>query len=164
MFLVATIDRNWAIGKNGLPLYNIPVDQANFCEIVRGHTVLYGHNSYEFPLYKRPVDGCTNLVLSRKTDLSYPDGAIVIHNLTELDKFHSYDVYIAGGESIYRQLYERCKYAFLTQVDNVTLDSDAFFPRLDQMPNWQKIIEAPILEHQGLRYHFAVYVNNALLD
>ncbi len=163
MFLVATVDRNWAIGKNGHPLYNIPVDQANFREIVAGHIVVYGHNSIEFPSYTRPVDSSTNIIVSRDPDLSYP-GAIIIHDLAELDKFPASDIYIAGGESMYWQLYKQCNYAFLTQVENVTLDSDAFFPHLDEMPNWKKIIEAPILYHQGLPYRFVVYVNTTLPD
>jgi len=160
MFIVATVDQNWAIGKNGQPLYNIPVDQVYFREIVLGHTVVYGHNSIAFPGYNRPIDGCRNLILSRDSALSYP-GATVIHDFAELDKYPSCDIYIAGGESIYWQLYERCEYAILTQVETVVLDSDAFFPRLADLPNWKKLIEGPIHRYQGLPYHFVTYANTA---
>lgn len=157
MFLVATVDQNWAIGKKGRLLYDIPANRAYFRELVRGHTIVYGHNSLN--TYTKPIEESTNLILTHDMNFTHP-GATIIHDISELDKYH--DVYVVGGEHVYWQLYKRCKYAYITHVETVTLNSDAFFPKLSEMPNWQKIVEAPVVRYQGLPYHAVTYVNNAV--
>lgn len=161
MFLVATVDRNWAIGKTGRLLYEIPVDAANFREQTSRNNVVYGRKSFEAIQHGVAPEGRHTIILTR--DANYTcDGATVIHDISELERFPSNSIYIAGGASIYQQLYSRCKYAMITYVDSVILDSDAFFPNLNNDSNWMQLYSGPTLYYQGLPYQFIIYLNKAV--
>jgi hypothetical protein len=50
----------------------------------------------------------------------------------------------------------------LTYIDNVTLDSDAFFPDLSKLEEWEIISQTPAIKYQGLSYMYVTYVNSAV--
>ena len=58
--------------------------------------------------------------------------AIVLHSLeelhAELQKYPSEDIYVIGGETIYRQLLDECDVAHITKID-YAYDADAYFPK-----------------------------------
>lgn len=47
----------------------------------------------------------------------------------ELKKYDSEDIYVIGGETIYRQLLDECDVAHITKID-YAYDADAYFPNL----------------------------------
>jgi dihydrofolate reductase len=161
MFIVAAVDRNWAIGKNGNLLYRIPADMVNFREITTGKTIVYGRKTLKTFPGKKPLKNRENLILTHDADFSC-DGATIIHDITDLDNYPSNDLYVIGGASIYQQLFQKCKYALITYIDSVTLDSDAFFPDLSQLTNWEILYETSYLHYQGLPYKYVTYVNSAV--
>ena len=59
-------------------------------------------------------------------------GAVVVHSieeaLREAGKYPSEDVYVIGGDSIYRQMLPYCTKAHVTK-DRLCLSADTFFPR-----------------------------------
>ena len=161
MFIVAVVDRNWAIGKDGDLLYRIPADMINFRETVSGKIVVYGKNTLPLLPEGKPLDFCENLILTHDRMFSC-DGATIIHSIAELEKYPTNDLYIIGGASVYQQLYQKCKYALLTYIDNVTLDSDSFFPDLSKLDEWKIISQTPAIKYQGLSYMYVTYVNSAV--
>ena len=160
MFLVVTVDRNWAIGKNGRLLYNIAPDRAYFQQITAGHTVVYGRKTLETFPNSAPLENRANLILTHDQSFTC-DGATIIHSIEELKEFKSDDLYIIGGASVYRQLYKQCHYAFITHIDAETPESDAFFPDLE-LRGWPVITETPTLEYRGIKYRFTTYLNRYL--
>lgn len=161
MFVVAAVDRNWAIGKNGNLLYRIPADMVNFREITTGKTIVYGRKTLETFPGQKPLKNRENLILTHDADFSC-DGATIIHSIAELDDYPSNNLYIIGGASVYQQLFQKCKYALITYIDSVTLDSDAFFPDLSKLENWEILYETSYLYYQGLPYKYVTFVNSAV--
>ena len=54
----------------------------------------------------------------------------------ELKKYPSEDIYVIGGETIYKQLLDDCDVAHITKID-YAFEADAYFPNLDEMPEWK---------------------------
>ena len=85
-----------------------------------------------------PLKQRTNLILSR--DRSYKvKGALVLHTMEELlehlKEYDSSDIFIIGGESIYRQFLPYCDTAYVTRIDHA-YDADTYFPNLDELLEW----------------------------
>ena len=84
-------------------------------------------------------------------------GAVVVHNIEEaLEESGRYegDVYVIGGESIYRSMLKYCDTALVTKIDHAF---DTYFPDLDKDPEWKM---TKISEEQtcfDLEYYFTVY-------
>mgnify|MGYP003294504841 CR=1 FL=1 len=56
--------------------------------------------------------------------------------MEELKKYPSEDIYIIGGESVYRQLLPYCDTAHITKIDH-EYQADTYFPNLDENPEWE---------------------------
>ena len=138
MNLIAAVDKNWAIGKNNQLLVRIPADQKFFRETTTGKVVVMGRKTLESFPNGLPLKNRTNIVLTRDKNYKVKD-AIVLHSMdelmVELEKYDSDDIYIIGGEKIYAQLVDQCDVAHITKID-YEYDADAYFPNLDEKPEW----------------------------
>ena len=159
MNLIVAVDENWGIGKDNRLLASIPADMKFFRETTTGHVVVMGRKTLESFPGKRPLKNRVNIVLTR--DPFYEaEGAVIVHNAKELsDKLAGYDtdeVFVIGGESIYRQLLSSCDTAYVTKIE-AAYDADAHFPDLDADPAWKLTGEGERFEHEGLGYRFCCY-------
>lgn len=159
MNLIAAVDKNWAIGWQNRLLVSIPNDQKMFRNETVGKVVVLGRKTMDtfpggVPLKKR-----TNIVLSANPDYRIKD-AIVVHSLDELleetSHYPSEDVYIIGGESIYRQLLPYCDVAHVTKIDHV-YEADAYFPNLDEDEEWEITAVSEEQTYFDLSYEFVKY-------
>ncbi len=159
MNAIAAVDSNWAIGLKNKLLASIPEDMKFFRETTTGKVVVMGRKTLESFPSGRPLPKRTNIVLTRDKDFNVK-GAVVVHDLdelhAELSKYPSEDIYVIGGESIYRQLIDECDVAHITKI-NYSFDADAWFPNLDEKPEWE--ITADSEEHTcfDLEYFFYKY-------
>ena len=139
MNLIAAVDNNWAIGKNNQLLVRIPMDQKFFRETTTGKVVVMGRKTLESFPNGLPLKNRTNIVLTRNPDYKVKD-AIVVHSMDELHEelknYPSEDIYIIGGEKIYNQMVDECDVAHITKI-NYEYDADAYFPNLDEKPEWE---------------------------
>lgn len=134
MNLIAAVDNNWGIGYKNELLVRIPEDQKWFRETTTGKAVIMGRKTLESFPNKRPLKNRTNIVITR--DKNYQvEGAIVVHSIDEAIEaakdFSDEDIYVIGGESIYRQMLPFCDVAHITKID-YEYQADAHFPNLDQ--------------------------------
>lgn len=159
MNLIVAVDKNWAIGKNGKLLVSIPGDQKWFRQETLGKTVIMGRKTLESLPGGRPLDGRTNLVLSRNPDYQVK-GAKVFRSVKELldaiKGIPTEQVYVIGGEEIYREFLPLCDTAHITNVDYV-YEADAWFPNLDQDPDWEITAESDEQTSFDLCYEFRRY-------
>lgn len=159
MNLIAAVDRNWAIGKNNQLLVRIPMDQKFFRETTTGKVVVMGRKTLESFPNGLPLKNRTNIVLTRNTQLKVKD-AIVVHSMEELreelKKYNSEDIYIIGGEQIYKQLVDECDVAHITKID-YTYDADAYFPNLDEKPEWRITADSEEQTYFDLEFYFYKY-------
>ena len=79
-----------------------------------------------------------------------------IGSWAELKKYPSEDIYVIGGESVYRQLLDACDVAYITK-DDYTYSADTFFPNLDELPEWELTERSEEQTYFDLIYHFLKY-------
>lgn len=159
MNIIVAVDRNWAIGKDGRLLVNIPADRQLFIKETTGKTVVMGRKTLESLPGGQPLAKRENIVLSKDPNYKVK-GALVCHSLEEVlqavkDKAPE-DVYVIGGESIYRQFLPYCTTAHVTWVD-YRYDADTFFVNLDQEPGWEMTAESDEQTYFDLCYCFRRY-------
>ena len=66
------------------------------------------------------------------------------------------EIYVIGGESIYRQLLPYCKKAIVTKIDEA-YEADTYFPNLDDMEEWQIVEESEEQTYFDICYTFVTY-------
>ena len=163
MNIIAAVDKNWAIGNKNALLVKIPRDQKLFMEMTTGKVVVMGRNTLESLPQKQPLKNRTNIILS--SDKSYTvKGAVVVHSLEELfEELKQYpddDVFVAGGEAVYRQLLPYCDTAHITKID-YSYEADAYFPKLDELPEWELVADSEEQTYFDLEYYFLQYKKHA---
>lgn len=159
MNIIVAADRNWGIGKNNSLLVQIPRDQKMFREMTTGKVVVMGRKTLESLPQKQPLANRTNIVLSENPKFKIK-GAIVVHSMEELmeelKKYDDDDIYIVGGESVYRQLLPYCNTAHVTKID-YTYEADAHFPNLDELQEWHITADSEEQTYFDLEYVFLKY-------
>ena len=130
MNLIVNVDKNWAIGYMGRLLVSIPEDMKFFRSETTGKVVVLGRKTLATFPGGLPLKNRTNIILTRNPDFT-AKGAVVCHDveeaLEELKKYPSEDIYIIGGDTIYRQFLPYCDVAHVTRTDHA-YDADAWFP------------------------------------
>ena len=155
MNLIAAVDQNWAIGKDGDQLCYIPADLKRFQALTTGHAVILGRKTLTTFTGGRPLKNRRNLILSRNAAFA-PEGAEVFSGMEDLLKAAPPDAFVIGGESVYKALLPYCDKAYITKIDRAW-PADAFFPDLDADPAWQVTEEGEPLEHEGLAFRYVTY-------
>ena len=159
MNIIVAVDSNWAIGKDNSLLVSIPSDHKFFREMTTGKVVVLGRKTLETFPNGLPLKNRTNIILS--TDPAYQvKDALVVHSVDELledlKKYPTEDVFIIGGESVYRQLLPYCDTAHVTKIDH-EYDADSYFPDLDEMPEWVITGDSEEQTYFDLEYRFLRY-------
>ena len=159
MNLIVAVDQNWAIGKDGRLLVNIPADRQLFMKETTGKTVVMGRKTLESLPGGRPLPQRTSLVLSSDPDYQVK-GALVCHSVAEtLEKLKSFsdeDIYVIGGAQVYRQFLPYCGRAFVTAID-FAYQADTYFPDLEQEGQWKLVEESGEQTYFNLCYTYQVY-------
>ena len=159
MNLIAAVDNNWAIGWKNQLLVRIPNDQKMFRQTTAGKVVVLGRKTLETFPQGLPLPNRTNIILSKNRDYKVKD-AVVVHSIEELleeiKKYDSKDVYIIGGESVYRQMLPYCDTAHLTKIDR-TYEADSYFPNLDEDAAWEVTAESEEQTYFDIAYSFIKY-------
>ena len=138
MKLIAAVDKNWAIGYKNQLLVSIPSDMKQFRQKTTGHIVVMGRKTLESFPGGLPLKNRRNIVLTSNRNYQVKD-AVIVHSeeelKEELKKYDTDEIFVIGGESIYRMLEPLCDEAFITKIDH-SYQADAHFPDLDADPSW----------------------------
>ena len=159
MNLIVAVDENWAIGNKEELLVRIPADHKFFRQETTGKVVVLGRKTLETFPQGLPLKNRTNIIMSTNPAYKVKD-AVVVHSLeellAELEKYDTEDVYIVGGESVYRQMLPYCDVAHVTKIDHA-YEADAYFPNLDKEPEWQITADSEEQTYFDITYHFLKY-------
>ncbi|MCD8397136.1 MAG: dihydrofolate reductase [Lachnospiraceae bacterium] len=159
MNLIAAVDENWGIGCQGKLLVQIPSDMKSFREMTAHKVVVMGRKTLESLPNGLPLAGRTNLILSSNPSYQVRN-ALVLHSVNEVLKeaehYSSEDVYIIGGESVYRQFLPYCDTAHITKIME-KYDADVFFPNLDEMEDWKITADSEEQTYFDIEYYFLKY-------
>ena len=159
MNVIAAVDSNWAIGNKNRLLTSIPADMKFFREKTSGHVVVMGRKTLESFPNGLPLKNRTNIVLTGNRDYKVKD-AVIVHTkdelLEELKKYDSEEIYIIGGESVYRMMLPYCDTAYITKIDHA-YEADTHFPNLDELEDWKMTQVSDDQTGFDLEYVFSVY-------
>lgn len=159
MNLIVAVDNNWAIGNKNELLIRIPNDHKHFREETTGKVVVLGRKTLETFPQGLPLKNRTNIILSKDKNYKVKD-AIVVHSieelLEELKKYDDEDIYIIGGDSVYRQMLPYCNVAHVTKIDH-EYEADAYFPNLDADEDWEITADSDEQTYFDIAYEFLKY-------
>lgn len=128
---------NGAIGLDNNLLYRQSADMKHFKELTTGHTVVMGRKTFE-SLPKGALPNRRNIVLTRNAELRL-EGAECFQDISQVLSHISSEeqVFIIGGEQIYRQTIDIADRIYLTLIQDTPSAADAYFP--DISPEiWQE--------------------------
>lgn len=159
MNLIVAVDSNWAIGNKNELLIRIPNDHKHFREETLGKVVVLGRKTLETFPQGLPLAKRTNIILSKDKNYKVKD-AIVVHSieelLEELKNYADEDIYIIGGDSVYRQMLPYCNVAHVTKIDHA-YEADAYFLNLDEDEEWEITADSDEQTYFDIAYEFLKY-------
>lgn len=150
--LIAACSKNRVIGKDNKLIWHVPGDLKRFKELTSGHTVLMGRKTFES--IGKPLPNRRNVILTRdKTFIA--DGCLIYNDLKEVLEFFKNDLFVIGGEEIYRQTIGYADYIDLTFIHK-EYEGDAFFP---EIPYWFHEVKAKRqnLECDDFKWSYITY-------
>lgn len=158
MNIIVVVDENWSIGRDGALLVHLPGDLKYFKEKTLGKTVVVGRKTLEsFPSAK-PLPGRRNIVLTRQAGYQ-PEGCEVCTSKEELMTLlgsDTQDVFISGGQEIYKQFLQECDRYFVTKL-YAGFEADRSFPELDSREDVEVVWKSGMQEEKGVKYQFFEY-------
>lgn len=180
MKAIVNVSENWGIGAGGDLLEHIPEDMKFFRETTKGKVIIMGRRTLlSFP-GGHPLKNRTNIVLTsrresidpammdainldttKNTRLIIAENTDEVLRLTKL--YNPDDVYVVGGEAVYREFLPYCSEALVT-VNDSKKKADTFFPDLNELENWKLKKESMTHEFEGIKYRFTTYINTDFKD
>ncbi|WP_028561135.1 dihydrofolate reductase [Paenibacillus pinihumi] len=156
IILISAMAKNRTIGiDNKLP-WRLPEDMAFFRRTTTGNTVLMGRKTFE-SFGSRPLKNRLNVVMTRSTDYA-PEGCGIVQSVEEaLQTYSDSDLYVIGGEEIYRQLLPHADRILLTEID-ADFEGDSFFPEFAK-DEWELTDSVKGIENEDnpYSYYFQTY-------
>jgi len=129
MSLIAALDRNFAIGRDGAMPWHLPDDLKRFKQLTLGKAVLMGRKTAL--AIGRALPGRRNLVLTRGGRAPFADQQAVASLHEALDVAHGAALCVIGGGEVYALALPRATHLHLTWIDTAASGADAHFPRFD---------------------------------
>ncbi len=161
MNAIVNVTTHWGIGKNGKLLVSIPTDLHRFRELTLHKTVVYGRKTLATFPNGLPLSNRENIILTRDPEFKIED-AVICHDLDELKSVlrdrYSDNVFVIGGESVYKLLVPHCDKAYVT-FNYSDLKADKFFPNLNRNENWYVSAIQPTQVEGSTPFRFVEYTN-----
>ena len=139
--IIACINQKRVLGNDGKLLYHIGNDLANFKRMTVGNVVIMGRKTFESLPNGAPLKDRVNIIITADEEYGVDakfDNVYIVHSVEDAielcDAFFSdKEVFVIGGESIYRQFMEKdlVNEMRLTIVNDDT-DGDAVFPEYNE--------------------------------
>ena len=123
--LIAALDENFAIGRNGQLPWHLPDDLRWFKQLTVGKHVLMGYNTAVS--IGRTLPDRTNLVLSRKHEAPFP-GQITVRSVEEAQALCGTGLMVIGGGQVFSEAMPKARRMYLTWVGAAIDGADTFFP------------------------------------
>ena len=159
MNLIVAVDKNWGIGFRNKLLVSIPEDMKFFRSQTNGKVIVMGRKTLESFPNGLPLKNRTNIVLTKNPDYQVK-GAVICHSveesLKELKKYPTEDIYVIGGDSVYKQFLPYCNVAHIARVDHA-YEADTYFPDIEKLPEWRLTGESEEKTYFDLEFTFCRY-------
>ena len=157
IFLIAAVDKNLAIGKNGKIPWHIKEDLQFFQKNTLNTAMIMGRSTFDSigkPLPNRKNIVMTNSPTNREGVIEVCD----IESAIKEAKKDSNKISIIGGQSIYKEFMPLANKLLITEIDIVVEKADTFFPAWDNK-DWTEKSRIKSMEN-GIEYSFVEYLRN----
>lgn len=130
--IIAAMDEGRVIGAGRKIPWHLSADLRRFKELTTGHPVIMGRKTFE-SLGSKPLPGRTNIVITHDANYTAPGTAVAtsLHDALRAAETGTMgeagDVFVIGGEQIYRLALPIAKKIYLTKV-HAAFKGDAHFP------------------------------------
>jgi len=163
--LIAAVDKNYGIGKDGKMPWHIPQDLEYFSKITTGkgkNAVIMGRTTWEsLPKKHRPLLKRLNIVLSSNKNPELPPKVSSATSLNEAltiaEKNSVDEIFVIGGAKVFSQTinHELCNKIYLTEIDE-EFECDTFFPLFNKETFEQKN-RSENYRNKSHTYNFVIY-------
>jgi len=127
---IVAVDRRGAIGRGGTVPWHFPSDMKFFREQTTGHACVMGYKTWLS--LKKPLKNRLNIVLSRASEIEPQENVILLRDRLSVLSLKTYlacDLFIIGGEQIYRMFLRDIEKWIVTEVPLTVEDADTFMPK-----------------------------------
>ncbi|ANK62969.1 dihydrofolate reductase [Loigolactobacillus backii] len=152
-------DKNHLIGAKGALPWHLPADLKHFKDVTMGKPVIMGRKT--FVGMEQALPNRLNIVLTRKKELTVPDGVMVLHSkqavLDFADLHNDEEVMIIGGAKIFSLFADVVQRLYITRIDGA-FSGDTYMPEL----NWKAFemidhFDGKVDQDNKYPYTFATY-------
>ena len=157
IFLIAAVDKNLAIGRNGKIPWHIKEDLQFFQKNTLNTAMIMGRSTFDSigkPLPNRKNIVMTNSPTNREGVFEVCD----IESAIKEAKKDSNKISIIGGQSIYKEFMPLANKLLITEIDIIVERADTFFPAWDKK-DWTEQSRINSMEN-GIEYSFVEYLRN----
>ena len=135
---IVAMAENRVIGNAGTIPWHLPEDFKFFKATTMGHAILMGRKTYES--IGKPLPGRENIVLSRT--MTETPGITIVRSVEEIQEpTDGRDLFVIGGEEIYRLLLPSVQELYVTKVPR-RIEGDTHFPEFEsQFDSGTKVLE-----------------------
>jgi len=161
--IIAAMDKNRVIGREGGLPWKLPSDMRWFKEHTTGKPVVMGRKTFE-SLGKKPLANRFNVVVTSDPNYSTPAGVIVSATLDEAFECLEEEgivtgepddeIMIIGGAQVYETALPAADQMYITEIDN-EYEGDTYFPEFEE-ELWVKTELKSVVEN-GTKLHFNLY-------
>lgn len=122
--------KDLVIGLNGSMPWHLPKDLAYFKKTTLGSPVIMGRKTFES--IGRALPGRLNIVISRSSNLTLPEGVLLFNSLEKaMEATKEYkEVFVIGGGRIYQSAVKLADRLYITYID-ASISGDTYFPKYD---------------------------------
>ena len=152
--IIAAIANNNALGKDNDLIWHLPADLKRFKKVTSGHHILMGRNTFES--IGKPLPNRTSVIITRNNDY-FKDGCLIANSIEEAIELskEDADVFIIGGEQIYKQAIEK---ELVDRLDITIVhhefEADVFFPEID-MNVWKEASRENFIADAKNKYDYS---------
>ena len=157
IFLIAAVDKNFAIGKNGRIPWHIKEDLQYFQKNTLNTAVIMGRSTFDSigkALPNRQNIVMTKSPTNREGVIEVLDAASAIKEA----KKASNKISIIGGESIYKEFLPLANKLLITEINITVEGADTFFPAWKKQ-KWTEKSRINSIEN-GIEYSFVEYLRD----
>ena len=126
---IVAVDRNGAIGKGGKLPWHYSADMKFFKETTTGNACVMGYKTWL--TLKKPLPNRLNIVLTRNAEIEPHEHVVVARSVDlvlAMEKHVKGDLFVIGGEQVYRSFLPHIDKWLVTQVPLEVEGADTFIP------------------------------------
>tara|TARA_B100001250_G_C19809700_1_gene795176 strand:- start:2271 stop:2792 length:522 start_codon:yes stop_codon:yes gene_type:complete len=165
--IIVAMSKNRVIGKDNNMPWHLSEDLKNFKNITTGKTIIMGRKTYES--IGKPLPNRKNIVLSRNLKdknivvaKNIDEALLLSENKNKYKNENEQEVFIIGGEDIYKQTAHMATRLYLTTIDD-NIDGDKYFPEID-LSNWIMSYSYKYKKNKFNSHNFTSQMFNILPD